>query len=122
MSSTLGDGPSGPAAGGVGGGFWAWIGTIFAESGRTSARGTNVERGWPGAWAEAVAPTTRLTAKARLYPLRFGVLFAGTVVRGFLRNENVMRMALLNRRGADLDEPGPRAQLLEGLRSAIPHP
>src|SRR5262249_56442082 len=53
--------------------------------------------------------------------VRAGVVGAGTVVGRFLRNSDVMRMTLLHRRRAHLDEARLGAQLLDVPGPTIPH-
>src|SRR5262249_18508393 len=44
------------------------------------------------------------------------------VIRSFLSNDNVVRVAFLNRRAGDLDEAGFGPQLFDGPSPAVPHP
>src|SRR5262249_26843734 len=46
----------------------------------------------------------------------------GAVVRGFLRDKDVMRVTLLDRRRGHLDEPGLHPEFLQRLAAAITHP
>src|SRR5262249_56449566 len=85
---------------------WAGMTPGGAGGGASSARGvltrgTNEDRVCPpGACATAGPAHARTaTAASRLDPVRLRVLLTRTVVGRFLRNENVMRMALLHRRG-----------------------
>src|SRR5262245_36555979 len=64
----------------------------------------------------------RAAATARLNAIRVSVLRTRRVIRRFLRNVDVMRMVLLHRRPAYLDEAGARPQLLHGLCPAVTHP
>src|SRR5215207_9547717 len=57
----------------------------------------------------------------RLHAIRLRILFARRVIRRFLRNENVMRMALLHRGRAYLNEARPCPQLFQRFRPAIAH-
>src|SRR5262249_6294661 len=43
------------------------------------------------------------------------------VVRGFLRDDDVVGMALLDRGGGDLDEAGPGPELFDGTGTTIAH-
>src|SRR5262249_32008113 len=69
----------------------------------------------------AVPPTRSSPSPRPLANVRIGVLRPGAVVGRFLRNGDVMRMALLNRRAAHLDEASPRPQLLDVPGAAVPH-
>src|SRR5687767_10002295 len=58
-------------------------------------------------------PASQKHRTSRLARIGPGNLGARAVVRRFLRNGNVMRMALLHRRGAHHDKAGARPQLLD---------
>src|SRR5438105_1488618 len=74
-----------------------------------------------GDWAPArAARKPAAHASASLAVVRRSVI-RGSVIRRFLRDKDVMRMTLLHRRGAHLNEAGAGAQILDGPRAAVPH-
>src|SRR5437868_12219222 len=75
----------------------------------------NGRRGVCAATADARPP--RL---ARLIAIRTAVV-RRRIIRSFLRNEDVMRMALLDRRRAHLNEPRARPQLFNRPGPAVTH-
>lgn len=66
---------------------------------------------------EAVASAART---AKLIAVRSRVV-RGAVVRRFLRNCDIMRVALLHTRCGYLNEPGSRSELFQGSTTAVPH-
>src|SRR5262249_55925143 len=93
-----------------------WIGTETAigvallGKGRIVSSPAGASR--PFCASAADAPDKNRPRPTRLAAIGFSILPAA-VVGCFLRNENVMRMALLHRSARHQDEPGTGAQLLD---------
>src|SRR5690242_5113509 len=68
----------------------------------------------------AAADPTSPPSRARLIAVRTAII-GRRVIRSFLRNEDVMRMTLLHRRGADLNESSARPQFLNRSGPAVTH-
>ena len=111
-------------------GFWKYItfppdaegsgGGVAAGCPGRCAAGPPGDRA--GSWASPVPAAMVKTPRrqARLNAVATA-RFRGAVVRGFLRDKNVMRVALLDRCRGHLNEPRERAKFFQRFATAIPH-